>query len=267
MARKRLTDKQYKQRVKALRPFVEGNIVNLSRKLTPADKRKITRLDNAIKPDSLPARRYLEILPYLSVRYKFPPSSHTRKKIKSHYDELQKLGNRKHVVYRSKDPQKLKAAQEVGGHSPALARELKVAVIPFDGAGKGRVRVSKSGKVTVSSKFTKQTFIEFSDRAALELDTIDYINSLVAEYDDDDVFTVRTALYTVPGSRSKELIAEFVARLVDQYSSIDDWLAGLIVNNFQAQKSVEELKADMARIKGGDKRKKTKPKKVKKLNL
>lgn len=268
MASKKITHAQYVERVKRLRKITRSKVADLRGKLTPSKIAQINAVYNRVKPDSVAFKRLEQISPYLTKKYDLPLSDYDKRQIKSYYDELQQLSNRQHVVYRSKSAEKMRAAFDYGGHSKNL-RNLKIAIIPYDGAHKPVVKITKTGKIVLSSKFVDERVIIFDDQARLVNDAFEYVSELVEDYPDDTIFSVKSALYTISGSREKPFIAEFVAKLVEEYEDNANWLIGLVANDFKNQMSLEDYNEIIKNeVKTRDKKRKAaKKKKVKKLAI
>ena len=118
------------------------------------------------------AQRLKSIRPFVSFNYDLrqPLSSAAKAKITRYYEYIQKLTVRQHQVYRSSNPDNLRAVQRFAQHDPKRYGEIKVAFVPNAGAERMKLTIGADGRVRGATRNISQIEIPFDVESLAEAD-------------------------------------------------------------------------------------------------
>lgn len=170
-----------------------------------------------------------------------------RRKVKKYHDEIKALTNRPFQIYRARNSEHLREAQEFANNGRNLPG-IKVAFIPTDGKNRVRLSFGKDGVTAHTAHVT--THVVRLSTAGLLRDPIAHVNSRIAGHVATQ-FTIRADVYEIPQPYLPESVAAAVARLVAKYgeqNGLDDddnhyfghWLHGLNAYTFENQTGLQE---------------------------
>lgn len=180
---------------------------------------------------------------------KYGLSKYDKQTIKIYYKEIKALQSRPHQIYRPRKKENLRTSQEYSQHQKKL-KYLKTAFVPTDGQ-KAKIYFSKKGKMKVilGSK-VEQKFIPL-DAKKLSKNAINHVNEKIKNYGNKTRFKVNAGEYEINKTMEKIFVAQYVQSLVDQYSTdkakkeehyFGRWLNGLKAITFKNQKNYQAYK-------------------------
>lgn len=213
-------------------------------------------------------QRLKAIRPFVDFDYDLrrPLSSAAKTQISRYYGYIQKLTVRQHQVYRSNNPDNLRAVQRFAQHDPNRYQRLKVAFVPNAGDERMRLYIDKHGRVHGKTSTIAQIEIPFDP---LELaahadgdegELLDYIDSVIDAAPPAKTYVVQAGEFEVPSARHRNFITEYVADLMSRYGAdkfneddknshyFGNWMFGLTGYNFTAQADFDEYRAAKRRL-------------------
>lgn len=194
------------------------------------------------------AKRLKAIRSYVNFNYDLrkPLTKYQKRKIKLYFDEIDALTARPFHVYRTKNKDHLKKAQEFAQHEKSLPG-LKVAFIPTNGTDKPKIRFNKSGELVAETKHIRTLFLEFDPIKLIE-DPEGHTTELIDKDHLAKSFTILAGKYEIPNSYSRSRIAAWVAKYAAKYSNAEannyfgNWMVGLNAHHFKAQADFNEYR-------------------------
>jgi hypothetical protein len=158
---------------------------------------------------------YDDIAPY--VYFKIPKRKKLdrkqRKQIRDYHAAVGALKARPFQLYKGKSKKNLHAVQRFAQHPHGF--NLRVAFVPTNGVDKLTIRVSKKGKVSVSSKHVTTVGLEF-DMVELALDPQKEVERVIKK-DKSDYYAIRADEFEIPDTYTPDTIALGVTRKVERY--------------------------------------------------
>lgn len=211
------------------------------------------------------SERFKKIKRYVDFNYteKFLDSKRLnrkqKRKITVYFNAISALKSRPNYEYTPKSKKTRKIAQRFAQHSKNLPL-LKTAFIPTTTGGeKLKVKISKSGKMTVATKH-----IIFSDvvldKKKLAKDAVAHVQEKIAESDAKG-FTINAGQYEIPRGFTRDKIAEAVQSYVSRYNEVGknnyfgNWLTGLRGHKYRKQASFQKYLREKSKAKENMKRK------------
>jgi hypothetical protein len=195
-------------------------------------------------------KMYKELKPYINfpLDLRKPLTRGQKTVITKYFTELQRLTNNKPYdvqIYRSKNKNKLKKVQELGGQDTHLTK-FKVAFVPKT-SPQQKIRFNKSGEAYTKGVYVKATFIPLDAEILATDSAIDYVNSVI-EKRSENSFSIQAGDYEINGTFSKNRVASEVNKLCMRYSNQDsnnyfgNWLGGLFANEFENQSDLDSYR-------------------------
>ena len=192
-------------------------------------------------------------------------------KVTKYWNALNDLTARSNYVFRGRNKEHLRIAQEVAQHPPKMPA-FKVAFIPFT-PPKGEpgfvpeLKFTK-GTVIVKSQHHTRRYIPFDKEALVENPDAE-IKRAISEAGNAKIFTIQAGMYEISTASDKGMIGEHVKRLMAKYDGVttltgdkkkDDpaahdhrrWLNGIIGYKFApggGADNVARLQRDMEKAK------------------
>lgn len=160
-------------------------------------------------------------------------------KITRYYNELEKLRNRPHVIYRPRSTKAKKAARKYAGGISQTLPGLKAFPIPTNNPDKAKITFTGKKGIKVNEAGSTRTFIKFSDPIALARDPENYVAGLVKNRN-EEFFQIALGLRDSLGTFQKPFVAEAVARIMHQYGTAKDFVRGLYAINLGKQETIDE---------------------------
>lgn len=197
----------HKKMLKDIRPFVSFNF-NLNRKLTTAQKSKITR--------------------YHSILYgKLDSVKETGGKNFS-----QGLLNRSHILYRPRNPTRKKKALEIANAKGFP--DLKAIPILSPAHEKQRVHFDRFGNLTLKGATVDKVFELFNKKSLIKNPEKE-VNRITNKYPSVKSWRIQNGKNEISPGVERESIASEVILLMNTYDNFDKWLDGLVGNTFNNQ--------------------------------
>ena len=212
------------------------------------------------------AQRLKAIRPYVDFDYDLrkPLSSAAKAQITRYYGYIQKLTVRPHQIYRSTDPDKLRAVQRFAQHDPKKHQRLKVAFVPNAGGERMKLRIDKNGRVHGKTGNIAQVEIPLDPLELAEADAngeaMEYIDAAIDAAPPAKRYVVQAGEFEVPAAKHRNFITEYVAQLMakygaDKYSEDDknshyygNWMFGIIGYNFHNQAQLDDYRSTKRRL-------------------
>lgn len=204
------------------------------------------------------SERFKKIKRYVDFHYteKFLKSKRLnrkqKRKITVYFNAISALKSRPHYEYTPKSKDKRKIAQRFAQHTKNLPL-LKTAFIPTWTGEHLKIKISKSGQMTVSSKH-----ITFSDvvlnKKKLAKNAVEHVTEKIAESDAKG-FTINAGQYEIPRGFTREKIAEAVQAYVSRYNEVGknnyfgNWLTGLRGHKYRKQASFAKYLKEKSKAK------------------
>lgn len=180
------------------------------------------------------------------------------RKIEAAFSEYTDLTSRPHVVFRPRKKANLKAAQAFSQHE--TKSPFNVAFVPTADIN-AKIKVSKSGKVTIRNKFVTQGFSAFNTRR-LVIDAEKEIRRAMAEHPKAERFIIKTGEYHYNGPMPREKIVEMGLKFVERYAPggdkfkeyaggssnhFENWLIGLETYTYANQDDLDDYMIERER--------------------
>lgn len=192
------------------------------------------------------AQRLKAIRPFVSfdfdLRHKL--TDYQKAKIREYYKEVEALTHRPYYVYKPRNKNHLKKAQQFAQHEKNLPG-LKVAFVPVANEMKPKIRISKKGEFSVQTEYVKTNNLQLNKRQLLK-NPIAHVNKVIATDPTAKRFTILAGKYEINRTYDRERIGEGVAFYVNKYSNakannyFGNWLHGLAAHHFKNQSDIAE---------------------------
>lgn len=141
------------------------------------------------------------------------PTKAQKAKVKRYSDEISKLQNRPHQIYRPRRPDRLRPAQQFAQHETNLPG-IRVAFIPTDGSGTTRLRFTARG-IVAKSEHVAITGVRLSI-SGLAGDTTGYVRRRISG-NRASHFTIQAGAFEIPIPYLPQSVPDAVASLVARY--------------------------------------------------
>jgi hypothetical protein len=192
------------------------------------------------------AQRLKEIRQFINFDYDLrkPLSKFQKSRILEYYKEIKALEMRPHIVYRPRRKDRLATAQEFAQHEKRLPG-LKVAFIPTNGDEIPHIRFNKKKQLVSETRHVRTEHLKLNTKRLVK-NPIEHVESVIKKAPRAKRFTILAGRYEIPGSYSREKIAQGVAYYTGRYDDKSSnhyfgrWLHGISAHHFKNQAEFSE---------------------------
>lgn len=175
-----------------------------------------------------------------------PIEGKTAAKITKYYREFKRLTANPFQTFKPKTQKRLRQAQRATGQ-PSGFPGFKVAFIPVSGSGKIKVRLSKSGKLTISdSNITRKVYLfaDYEKSPGLTLTEPETtVKKIIKDSKTVKNYVLMCGEHEAKNAVTAEQLAEEVERFFNTYGDAEEWFYGVIGYSFKAQSDLKAYKA------------------------
>lgn len=208
------------------------------------------------------AKAYEAMRPYLNwtLPNGKPISGAQAAKITKYFREFKRLTANPYQIFKPKTEKRLRQAQKATGQ-PKGFPGFKVAFVPVSGEGKAKVRLSKTGKLTVTDKNISRKVYLFEEYEREPGETLlnsdNTVSRILKDAKNTDNFVLMCGEHESKIAVKPEELQEQVENFFQTYGDAEEWFHGVIGYRFKAQSDFKAYKAAKASSKRRRKSKKT----------